>query len=138
VELASFALLAAGAFVTAEPGAVDKHFYPASEPSRKRVPRPRPRSPNQRGLLDWYARAAALRAAPDGEVEARFAEAERWLAREHPKEWLLRFVLLEELTRRGLAGALTHALEATLERLEVEYAHEQPIASGLAYLRRTA
>jgi phenylalanine-4-hydroxylase len=138
VELASFALLAAGAFITAEPGAVDKHFYPASEPSSKRVPRPRQRNPDQRSLLDWYARAAALRAAPDGELEARFAEAERWLCREHPREWLLRFVLLEELTRRGLPSALTRSLEATLERLEIEYAYEQPIASALAYLRRVA
>jgi phenylalanine-4-hydroxylase len=138
VELASFALLAAGAFTTAQPGAVDKHFYPTSEPSSKQVPRPRRHNPEQRGLLDWYARAAALRAAPDSEVEVRFGEAERWLGREHPREWLLRFVLLEELTRRGLSSALMRSLEATLERLEVEYAHEQPIASGLAYLRRTA
>lgn len=151
IELREFSLVAAGAFVTAEPGASDKSFYEAAEASSgigsaserepghakpdapKRVPRARPLSSEQRALRACYARVSSARG--NSEVEGPFAAVEQQLAAFHPREWLLRFAMLEELARRGSRSALALGLEATLERLEADYGGEQPIASGLKSLR---
>lgn len=131
-----FSLLAAGDFLGAEPGARDRSFYPRAEPSSVRVPRPRSLSFTEFGLRRAFAEVARAKHAPDAAVENLFAMIERLLERDQPREWLLRFVMLEELTRRGLAIPLVAELRHELERLEVEYAYEQPIASGLEYLAR--
>jgi hypothetical protein len=83
-----------------------------------------------------FAEVARVKHGPDAAAEGLFSTIERLLARDHPREWLLRFVMLEDLTRRGLVGPLVDELHSRLERLEVEYAYEQPIASGLEYLAR--
>jgi phenylalanine-4-hydroxylase len=129
-------LLAAGAFVGAEPGACDPAFHTPAEPSNVRVPRPRSVAFAEFGLRRAFAEVARVKPGPDATAESLFATIERLLARDHPREWLLRFVMLEDLTRRRLVGPLVDELRSQLERLEVEYAYEQPIASGLEYLAR--
>jgi phenylalanine-4-hydroxylase len=131
-----FSLLAAGEFVTAEAGVRDPSFHAPTQPPKVKVPRPRQLNLAERTLGLWYERVRSVRAAGNTQAEQLFAEVERALAKDYPREWLLRFVMLEDLTRRGLSTPLAEALRRTLERLEVDYAYEQPIASGLAYLAR--
>jgi hypothetical protein len=83
-----------------------------------------------------YPRVTSARSLGNNPAEQLFAEVERALARDYAREWLLRFVMLEDLTRRGSNTPLTEALRRKLEQLEVDYGYEQPIASGLAYLAR--
>jgi phenylalanine-4-hydroxylase len=131
-----FSLLAAGAFVGAEPGACDRAFHPPAEPSSVRVPRPRSLAFAEFGLRRAFAEVDGVKHGPDAAAESLFSTIERLLARDHPREWLLRFVMLEDLKRRRLASPLVDELQNQLERLEIEYAYEQPIASGLEYLAR--
>jgi phenylalanine-4-hydroxylase len=135
-QFARFGLLAAGDVVTAEPGVRAPDFHLPTEPSNLRVPRPRSASLGERTLCRWYERVAEARSAPNGQAEQLFSEIEHALAKDHPREWLLRFVMLEDLTRRGVQSALGGALREKLEQLEIDYAYEQPIASGLSYLAR--
>jgi len=135
-SLPRLSLLAAGGFVTAEAGACDRAFHPPTAPSQVRVPRPRSVAFAEFGVRRAFSEVARVRGGSDAEVEALFTTVERLLDRDQPREWLLRFVMLEELTRRRLSTPLAAALRAKLERLEVEYASEQPIASGLEYLAR--
>jgi hypothetical protein len=60
------------------------------------------------------------------------------LDREFPREWLLRWNLLESLLKAGDVGPVSQSLRVELERLEVELEHREPIASGLRYLARDA
>ena len=135
-SLPRLSLLAAGAFLGAEPGVADRAFHPTSAPSSVRVPRPRSLSFAEFGLRRAFAEVARAKHGPDAAAESLFSMIERLLERDHRREWLLRFVMLEDLTRRRSASPLVDALRQKLERLEVEYAYEQPIASGLEYLAR--
>jgi hypothetical protein len=116
-----------------------------------RVPRTRELPPKERELVLLYAQAevAARRAEVHGDEIGELVDAltvvRETVRREHPDDWLLMWNLLEELRRvstdaRGGAGqaaarGLGRELEDDLEGLEHEFAGEQPIATGLRYLR---
>jgi phenylalanine-4-hydroxylase len=129
-----YVLLAAGDVVTAQAGAVDARYHADTQFSPVRVPRSRALPPDERTMLDLYARAeAAFRSGPQAMAEV-FPRIHAALDRDFPREWLLRWNLLESLLRTSPSGPLARVLQAELEQLEVALDRQQPIASGLHYL----
>jgi hypothetical protein len=55
-----------------------------------------------------------------------------------PREWLLRWNLVETLQKLDAAPDLAATLRGELQALEVIWNYEQPIATGLRYLARVA
>jgi phenylalanine-4-hydroxylase len=138
VELAEYTLIPAGDFMTAEAGAVDPTYFPETSFPGTRVPMARELSSHDLGLLELYE--AAWRAHHEGSaaVSSVYPLVHARLDREFPREWLLRWNLLETLQKLGVAPELAAVLRAELERLEVAWNYEQPIATGLRYLARVA
>ena len=107
-----------------------------------RVPRARELPAKERELMLLYGQAeVAARKVRAGELVDALTVLRESVGREHPDDWLLRWNLLETLLARtdtsGAAGpALARALVDDLEALEHAFAGEQPIATGLRYLRR--
>jgi phenylalanine-4-hydroxylase len=146
---------AAGEILTARAGASDPLFHldlgrdPADggaggggEPSVPRVPRARELPAKERELMLLYGQAeVAARKLRGGELVEALTVLREEGRREHPDDWLLRWNLLEAvLARTDASGATARALEralvADLEALELAFAGEQPIATGLRYLNR--
>lgn len=125
VLLPQYTLLAAGDFVTAQAGAIDPDYHADTVFPGTRVPKPRILPERERAMLELY-RALAAGAHDLSSLHAA-------LANDDPAEWLLRWNLLERALRGGQLP-LANQLKEELERLEVHYAHQQPIASGLRYL----
>jgi phenylalanine-4-hydroxylase len=141
-QLARHVLLAAGDMVTGHAGAVDPKYHADTPPSALRVPRPRDLPPGERSLLQLFAKAeAAHRAGAPGMAHA-FGSILASLDRDFPKEWLLRWNMLESLLKADVAtggsSELVQRLRKDLERLEVTFNYREPIASGLHYLARLA
>jgi hypothetical protein len=100
------------------------------------VPKLRSWNPAQRELIGLYDDAlSALRHSFGAEVVSRFETIHRALRERFPDEWLLRWNLLESLVKLGQGAELGLQLVAELESLEIRYAHREPIATGLSYLR---
>jgi phenylalanine-4-hydroxylase len=136
---ASYLLCAASELVTAHAGAIDPAFFPETEASGVRVPKPRTLAEGERALLALYERAvAALNGTLGSSVEVAFAAIYRELAENFADEWLLRWNLLESLCKLGQRGALSRTLEEELAALEVRFAYREPIATGLRYLASLA
>jgi phenylalanine-4-hydroxylase len=133
-DIERYALLATGDVVTAHAGAVDAKYHADTQFSDVRVPRPRDSPPDERAVLDLYARAEAAYHAGAPAMAEVFPQIHGALERDCPQEWLLRWNLLESLLRTTPASALAKALWAELEQLEVALDRKQPIASGLRYL----
>lgn len=128
--------LALAARVITAHAAPPQGYYTATEFPQTRVPKPRVLSPEQRALLDIYEEAlAALRESFGSAVVARFEAIHRTLTERYPDEWLLRWNLLESLLKLSAGAGLCAQLADELEQLEIRYAHREPIATGLAYLR---
>ena len=86
-------------------------------------------------MIELYARALAAHRSPSpAAMLTIFRELHDVLGRQYPRDWLLRWNLLESLVKRDLRGDLADALQAELTLLEREFHGEQPIASGLRYL----
>jgi phenylalanine-4-hydroxylase len=116
--------------------ALPSGYYPATEFAGAHVPKPRDWSPEQRGILELYEQAlAALRERFGSEVVPRFEAIHEELCDRYPEEWLLRWNLLESLIKLHEVGPLAVRLERELEQLEIRFAHREPIATGLAYLK---
>jgi phenylalanine-4-hydroxylase len=136
---AEYSLLLAPELVTAHAGATDAAFFPASEPSSKRVPAPRDLQQRERALLSLYERAiAAFREHLGSAAVPAFSSIHAELTRSFPDEWLLRWNLLECLCKLGEQGAFARTLEGELVALELKFSHQEPIASGLRYLASLA
>jgi phenylalanine-4-hydroxylase len=131
--------LLAGAVVSVAAGGLQGPTRSSLVPSRPpsmRVPRPRTRNAADTEVLALFERAHELFRSAGGAELARAAEG--IVARldvAYPDEWLLRFELLQGLVHAGQGAALRGKLEADLERLELRFAHREPIATGLSYLR---
>jgi phenylalanine-4-hydroxylase len=111
-------------------------FYAATAFADVQVPKPRSFATQQREIIALYEQAlAALRVSFGSQVVPHFEAIHRSLGERFPEEWLLRWNLLESLIKLGERGALASTLEAELEQLELRFAHREPIATGLAYLR---
>jgi phenylalanine-4-hydroxylase len=137
-QMAHYALVAAGDPVTAHAGAAAPTFYPETVVTPTRVPRPRALPERERRLLSLYERAEEAHRTGAARVQSVFPRVLAVLDRDFPREWLLRWNLLESLIKAGDDGPVARALRSELERLEVELDHDQPIASGLRYLARAA
>ena len=132
---AEYLLFIAPELITAHAGASDAAFFPDSEPSSVRVPKPRALHERERALLALYERSiSAFRERLGGAAVSAFAQVHRELAQSFPDEWLLRWNLLECLCKLAEGGPLTRTLEAELRSLELKFSHKEPIASGLRYL----
>jgi phenylalanine-4-hydroxylase len=120
---------------TAWAGAPDA-FFPDTPVSTVSVPKERTFSEAEVELIALHERTAAtfrnsarLDAADEAaSVAARLDDA-------YPEEWLLRWNLLEGLTKMRGRPELASRLEAQLERLELRYEGLEPIATGLEYIR---
>ncbi|MET0341516.1 MAG: aromatic amino acid hydroxylase [Polyangiales bacterium] len=131
-----YPLLLAEHVVTAS-AAVPEGFYPATPFAGTQVPTPRTHGEAERRMIALHEQVRALVHAQLGArglapLEAMHAT----LLAHHPDEWLLRWNLLEALLTAGQRDApLARTLTEELERLEIRYAHREPIATGLAQLR---
>lgn len=124
-----------GALTGAGAGASDPDYYARTEPSAERVPHPREYPAHEAHMIELYTHALAAHRSPsDAAMVELFREIYDVLVRQYPKDWLLRWNLLESLVKRGLRGDLADALQNDLTRLEREFQGAQPIASGLRYL----
>jgi len=134
-----YLLCAANEVVTAHAGSAAPEYFPESAPSAIRVPKPRTFAERELALLQLYDRAiAAFRGRVGGAVVAGFVPILADLDRQFSDEWLLRWNLLECLVKLGEHGPLATSLETQLARLEVRFAHREPIATGLRYLASLA
>ena len=111
-------------------------YYPDTELATTQVPKPRQLDAAQRELLELYDQAlGALQHAFGGDVVPELERVHRALCERYPDEWLLRWNLLESLIKLGRGSALCSQLTRELQQLELRYAHREPIATGLRYLR---
>jgi phenylalanine-4-hydroxylase len=132
--LAEFVLVPAGDFITAQAGAVAPSFFPETDFPSKRVPRPHELPDRDLALLELYQAAlVAHEEGPDAMSQA-FPIIHGHLSRDFPREWLLRWNLLESLEKRNLDAPRAASLKAELEALEITLNYEEPIATGLRYL----
>jgi phenylalanine-4-hydroxylase len=139
VELASYAFVPLEDFVTVHAGAVDPTFHVGTTFPEQSVPKRRARSPREAALVALYEKVAALRSEPAGpDAAAELAAVHAELASEYPREWLLRWNLLEQVRDIPSSDALARTLAAELEDLELSYERREPIAMGLGYLRDRA
>jgi phenylalanine-4-hydroxylase len=129
-----YLLVPVGEVVTVEAGAADVAYYPETDYSSARVPKPRIVSAREQALSDLYQQARRAHAQGVAGVSSSFPEVHARLTREFPEEWLLRWNLLESLLKVGVHSPLVERLQTELERLELHYARREPIASGLRYL----
>jgi phenylalanine-4-hydroxylase len=148
---------AAGEVITARAGASDPAFHldlgrdpgdggaeKGARSSGPLVPRAREIPAKERELMLLYGQAeVAASRVRGGELVDALTVILETVRREHPDDWLLRWNLLEALLARtdasgATAPALARALVDDLEALELAFEGEQPIATGLGYLRRKA
>jgi hypothetical protein len=122
---------------TARAGAVDPAYHPDTPFSTVRVPSRPTLDPESARLLALYERAERAHLGGAERIAATFPAVHAALERDHPREWLLRWNMLESLIKHG-GGGLAHSLRAELEGLEIRFDHREPIASGLRYLARVA
>jgi phenylalanine-4-hydroxylase len=131
-------VVVAEAALGAHAGAPSDYFAETALPTTL-VPKAHTVPPREHDLLGLYETAvSALRSSLGSEVVPVFERVHRELCQSFPHDWLLRWNLLESLQKLGLKGGLGDELRRELEELEVHYHYRQPIASGLAYLRRVA
>jgi hypothetical protein len=98
------------------------------------VPKPCELPERDLELLELYQAAlAAHQDGADAMLEA-FPLIHGQLGRKFPREWLLRWNLLESLQKQGLDPPRAASLKAELSALEIALNYEQPIATGLRYL----
>jgi hypothetical protein len=122
--------------VTTAHAAPPEGYYQATEFADTRVPKPRTFDDQQRRLISLYGEALeSLRSGFGASVVPRFEAIHRSLCDDYPDEWLLRWNLLESLVKLAQGAPLQLQLTAELEALELRYAHREPIATGLSYLR---
>jgi phenylalanine-4-hydroxylase len=125
-------LVAARSVVSVSAGVADPSYWPAQTYPKLTVPRPEQETAAQRGLRTLYEREASTRESAC--ASAALADIHDVLVRDHPHEWLLRWNLLDRLSRLGVDAARCKALAAELGRLETHFERKHPIATGLRYL----
>lgn len=125
-----------GTHITSACAGAPAAYFGRSELSPSRVPRARWYPADERRLLQLYEQAVQLLASVAGSaLVTALAPLISELDRAYPRDWLLRWNLLESLIKLTGNTPLSERLMAELEALEIAYRHEAPIASGLSYLR---
>jgi phenylalanine-4-hydroxylase len=111
-------------------------YHPPSEFTDTQVPKSRDFSAKQRGLIALYDQALEVLGHNfGGDAVARFEVIHAALQKHYPEEWLLRWNLFESLVKLQSRPPLAATLQSELETLELRFAHREPIATGLEYLR---
>jgi phenylalanine-4-hydroxylase len=132
---APYPLLLAERVITAH-AAQPLGYFPATALPETKVPKSRIFPPAHARLIQLYDDAlSALRQGFGGDVVRTFEGVHAALESSYPEDWLLRWNLLESLAKLGKGATLGADLTRELERLELRYAHREPIATGLAYVR---
>jgi hypothetical protein len=111
-----------------------------SRPPSMRVPKPRTRDAAELEMLHMFERSReAFGSLAGSRALAAVEQISARLDADYPDEWLLRYELLAGLARVSEREPrrikLARKLIADLEQLEILYAHREPIATGLSYLR---
>lgn len=125
-------VVAAQRVVSVRAGVADPSYWPAEEYPTLKVPRLEHETAAQRGLRALYEREA--RTTESAGESSALAAIHDVLVRDHPEEWLLRWNLLDRLSRLGVDAPRRRSLVAELARLEVHFERKYPIATGLRYL----
>jgi len=111
-------------------------YFPATELPETKIPKPRVFPPSHAQLIELYDEAlATLREGMGSQIVHTFERIHGQLEARYPDDWLLRWNLLESLAKLGKGAQLGADLTRELERLELRYAHREPIATGLSYVR---
>jgi hypothetical protein len=127
-------LLAGRCIARVRAGATDPAFWPATGHPQLNAPARRPEGAGQRSLRLLYERGARAGARTGQTAQRGLAAVHGALRRDHPKEWLLRWNVLESLGKLDLDEGRRRGLVAELWRLEHELGGRYPIAMGLRYL----
>jgi phenylalanine-4-hydroxylase len=131
-------VLLAGRRVTAvRAGAVDASFWPEAAYLDLKTPARRSEDAVARSCRLLYERTARARVRTGRTAQRGLAAVHEALVRDHPNEWLLRFNLLESLSRLDLDAPRRQRLVGELWRLERQLDRKYPIAMGLGYLGHT-
>jgi phenylalanine-4-hydroxylase len=116
-------------------GPADPAYWPATEFPSARVPRRRVRSDDETRMIELYRQALALWQRPSGpELLQGFEQIHGVLGDEFPRDWLLRWNLLECLRKMGSDAVLGKALRRELLEIESHAPRDLPITTGLRYL----
>ncbi len=115
-------------------GAEDGAYFPEADWPEVAAPAREPEDAEQRARRLLYERAAAARAQAGRAAGDELSTLHETLLREGRAEWLLRWNLLESLTRLELDPARRERLAAELWQLEHRFGGRHPIAMGLRYL----
>jgi phenylalanine-4-hydroxylase len=111
-------------------------YFPATELPETKIPKPRVFPPTHAQLIQLYDEAlSVLRQGMGSQIVDTFERIHAQLEARYPDDWLLRWNLLESLAKLGRGAELGADLTRELERLELRYAHREPIATGLSYVR---
>ncbi len=130
-----YPLLLAREVVTAAAGAPRGYHRDTQYPMRS-VPKPRQWTAAQRELISLHEEVLeVLRCEVGSAAVARFERMYQTLTERHPDEWLLRWNVLAGLVQLGEGASLAKRLEDELTAMETRFAHREPIATGLEYLR---
>lgn len=128
-------LVMAERVVTAHAG-LPLGYFPATPLPETKIPKPRLFPPAHAQLIQLYDEAlSVLREGLGSRVVPTFERIHDQLESHYPDDWLLRWNLLESLAKLGKGAELGADLTRELERLELRYAHREPIATGLSYVR---
>jgi phenylalanine-4-hydroxylase len=130
-----YPLVLAERVITAHAG-LPLGYFPATELPETKIPKRRIFPPSHAQLIELYDQAlAALREGMGSQIVHTFERIHDQLEARYPDDWLLRWNLLESLAKLGKGAQLGADLTRELERLELRYAHREPIATGLSYVR---
>jgi phenylalanine-4-hydroxylase len=111
-------------------------YFQATELPETKIPKPRVFPPTHAQLIQLYDEAlTVLRQGMGSQIVHTFERIHAQLEARYPDDWLLRWNLLESLAKLGKGAELGADLTRELERLELRYAHREPIATGLSYVR---
>jgi phenylalanine-4-hydroxylase len=127
-------LLAGRRVCSVRAGAADAGFWPAAAYPDKKTPARQPEDAQRRTLRVLYERAAQASEREGRAVQRSLGAVHAALRRDHPKEWLLRWNLLESLHALDVDPVRRLALVSELWQLEHWLEGKYPIAMGLRYL----
>jgi len=127
--------LALGRSVRTAAAGAPAGYYPPTEPSRVTVPKPRSFGVAERETIRLFEAVKDARALNRPEALAALTRIADGLGERHEDAWLIRWNLLESLTKLGEHGGPAPRLRAELEALELRFDHLEPITTGLDYIR---
>jgi phenylalanine-4-hydroxylase len=111
-------------------------YHAETEFPDKRVPKARQFDAAQRQLIGLYEQTReVLRQGCGSTALEQLEKIYGVLEAQYPDEWLLRWNLLEGFLQLGAKAGSGERIEGQLEEMEIRFAHREPIATGLAYLK---